>query len=48
LIDPKIKPTYPCNKNADGIPTTVIKYPNLSSSLADFSSVSLIPNVIIL
>ena len=25
LIDPKIKPTYPCRRKAEGIPMTVMK-----------------------
>ena len=24
LIDPKMKPTYPCSRNADGMPITVM------------------------
>src|SRR3954449_12415205 len=31
FTDPKMKPTYPCNKNADGIPINVTMYPTRSS-----------------
>ena len=31
FTEPKIKPTYPCSKNADGIPITVTSQPTLSS-----------------
>src|SRR5690348_8953793 len=31
LIDPKMKPTYPCSRNADGMPMIVTVYPTLSS-----------------
>src|SRR5919112_337234 len=33
LIDPKMNPTYPCNRNADGMPMTVTVYPTLSSMI---------------
>src|SRR6476646_8185379 len=32
LIDPKMNPTYPCSRNADGMPMTVTVYPTLSST----------------
>src|SRR3990172_1322187 len=31
LMDPKMNPTYPCNRNADGMPMTVMMRPILSS-----------------
>src|SRR5512133_2331417 len=33
LIDPKMNPTYPCSRNADGMPITVTVYPTLSSMI---------------
>ncbi len=32
FTDPKMKPTYPCSRNADGMPTTVMNQPTRSST----------------
>ena len=32
LMEPKMNPTYPCSRNADGMPITVTAYPTLSSN----------------
>jgi hypothetical protein len=32
LTEPKMKPTYPCRRNAEGIPITVSVYPMRSST----------------
>jgi hypothetical protein len=40
LIDPKIKPTYPCNRKAEGIPITVIIFDAFLSKRIAFSEVS--------
>ena len=33
LTDPKMNPTYPCRRKADGMPMIVMKCPTLSSIL---------------
>src|SRR5581483_12185863 len=40
LIDPKMKPTYPCSRNADGMPTMVTIFPTSSSSASASSEMS--------
>jgi len=37
LIEPKMNPTYPWSRNADGMPMIVMKRPSLSSILRDSS-----------
>ena len=35
LIEPKMKPTYPCRMNAEGMPISVTIQPTLSSTASD-------------
>src|ERR1035437_8928369 len=46
LIEPKMKPTYPCNMKADGIPTSVTIQPTLWSIARARSLMLLEPSVI--
>ncbi len=48
LIDPKMNPTYPCNKNAEGMPIIVTIHPTRSSTASAFSLMLLDPSVMIL
>src|SRR5271157_1700063 len=41
LIEPKINPTYPCNRNADGMPIKVTIHPTRSSSLISNTSTAI-------
>ena len=43
FTDPKMKPTYPCSRNAEGIPISVMKYPSLSSIRSERSLTLLEP-----
>ena len=45
FTDPKMNPTYPWSRNAEGIPISVMKYPSLSSIRNDRSLMLLEPNV---
>src|SRR5208283_61697 len=45
LTDPKIKPTYPCSRNAEGMPMTVISQPTRSSICSDRSLMLVEPSV---
>src|ERR1039458_629273 len=45
LTEPKMKPTYPCRRNAEGIPISVMKYPSRSSMCSERSLILLEPRV---
>ena len=45
FTEPKMKPTYPCNRNAEGMPISVMKYPSLSSIRSERSLTLLEPRV---
>ena len=45
LTEPKMKPTYPCRRKAEGMPTIVMKRPSLSSMRRDSSLMLSTPRV---
>ena len=45
FTDPKMKPTYPCSRNAEGMPMTVISQPARSSICSARSLMLLEPSV---
>ena len=45
FTDPKIKPTYPCSRNAEGMPMTVMSQPARSSMCSARSLMLLEPSV---
>ena len=48
LIDPKMNPTYPCSRNAEGMPINVTIQPTRSSIASERSLMLLDPSVITL
>ncbi len=46
LTEPKMKPTYPCSRNAEGMPMRVIDQPTRSSIASARSLMLLEPRVI--
>ena len=46
FTDPKMNPTYPCNRNAEGMPMTVISQPAFSSIARARSLTFVDPSVI--
>ena len=48
LIEPKMKPTYPCSRKAEGMPISVTIQPTRSSMCRERSLILLEPSVMIL
>ena len=48
LSEPKMKPTYPCSRKAEGMPTSVTIQPTLSSICNERALTLLDPSVITL
>jgi len=47
LMDPKMNPTYPCSRNADGMPTMVTIQPTCSSTASASGLTFFEPSVMI-